>query len=192
MRLREERLAAGLETADAADAPATGAVSGRALGRRFVIQPNPPAGVRLQTLSFLLLAALSLGIAAFFYQRGLPLILPFSGLELAALAAILVFSTRRARFLEVVTVTPDFVRVERGRPGDRSGPAFCWQAERSWTRVVLRSSQHPWYPSRLLLLARGSEVEIGKCLCEPERRGLARAFAGRLASRPFSLRGAEA
>ncbi len=68
------------------------------------------------------LAAVSSGLAVCFWLQGLPLALPFSGLELPVLGAALCVAARRGA-REAVTVAAA-VRAAAGRnEGERRGPA---------------------------------------------------------------------
>ncbi len=144
-----------------------GSFTGQALC--FVIRPNPPMDGLGLAHCFLLIAACSLTVAVLCFLKGFVLVLPFSGLELAALGWALCFTFRRAHEQEVIMLSRDRVQVQTGR----ETPASRWSSPRHWTWVVLQSSRHRGHPHRLLLRSGGREVEIGSCLCEKERKALA-------------------
>ena len=102
-------------------------------------------------------------------MQGLTLILPFAGLELAALGAALYISAWRGGRREVIHITPEQVRVETGRDVPEQEVVF----DRSWVQVVIEKPWSHWYPSRLLLRSHGKQMEIGSFLNEEERQALA-------------------
>jgi uncharacterized membrane protein len=135
----------------------------------FVVQPNRSMSWRAQLLAFGLIAGMTMGVGTLCFVIGLPLVLPFSGIEVLALAAALYVTARRGGIKQVITITEDAVAVETGRAAPESRAEF----QRNWVRVVLQGSGDNWYPSRLLIRSHGREVEVGGFLNEQERRGLA-------------------
>ncbi len=113
---------------------------------------------------------LAMTIAIAFTLQGAWMVFPFTGLELAALAAALYVCARRGREYEIVTVTDDSVAVRKGARQPRT--VF----QRGWARIRLERCGSGWYPSRLKIGSHGREVEIGRCLNEEERDQLARAL----------------
>src|SRR5262245_44660681 len=74
---------------------------------RVVIGPNASLS-EAQAWAFMgWMCAVGFGIAAVFAARGYWPILPFAGLELAALGAALWVTQRRNRYREVISVTDD-------------------------------------------------------------------------------------
>ena len=142
--------------------------------RRFVIRPHRSMEMRELAVWFGSIAVCSLAVAVYFYVHGLTLILPFSGLELAALAWGLYLGFRSGETCEIVTVSATEVRVEELDRGRRRRPSLRWTSQRPWTWVILQRPTHDWYPSRLVLRSRGREVEIGRCLTETDRHELGR------------------
>lgn len=100
---------------------------------------------------------------------GLPLVLPFSGLEIMALGAAFYLNSWRGGVQQVITIDEDSVVVEAGRTAPETREEF----QRQWARVILQRSRNGWYPSRLLIRSHGRQVEIGEFLNEQERQGLA-------------------
>ncbi len=138
---------------------------------RIVIGPNASLSVR-QALWFMgLMASVSLGIAGFFAVQGLWPILPFAGLELAALGAALAVVLRRNRYREVLSFDDETIRVEIGMIGQ--GVAGCIELSRTRTRVLLEHGPHRNSPTRLLLTDAGRRVEIAGCLTDEERERIA-------------------
>ncbi|NIR60104.1 MAG: DUF2244 domain-containing protein [Gammaproteobacteria bacterium] len=123
--------------------------------------------------SFGVLAAVSLTVAAGMASVGAWPVLPFAGLELAALWAGLYAAHRQAERREVVWVDEDLVAVEKGR---RAPEQHC-EFPRGWAQVILEPPASPCRSSRLFVRSHGREVEIGAWLNEEERAGLAHDLA---------------
>ncbi|HEX4895968.1 MAG TPA: DUF2244 domain-containing protein [Solimonas sp.] len=137
---------------------------------RLVIGPNASLS-RRQAWGVMVLAAMSgLGIAIGFAVLGFWPILPFAGLELAALGAGLYVSVRGNAYREVLCFEQDRLRIEIGMLGQGIRSSICWS--RSWTRVALERGARRHDPLRLLLRSAGQEVEIGRCLTDEEKARL--------------------
>lgn len=137
--------------------------------RAIVIQPSRSMSWRGLLLVYTGIATVTLGVGLACWVIGLPLVLPFSGVELLVLGAAFYLTARSGGVREVVSISAEQVAVEAGRTGPERRAAF----QRHWTRVILEPSGHGWYPSRLLIRSHGREVELGKFLNEQERCGLA-------------------
>ncbi len=137
--------------------------------RRFVLQPNQAISWRATCYLFLSLLVVSGSIAIGLALMGFWLVLPFAGLELAAVAAGLYTVARRCQQREVILVDHESIRIERGR----TAPEQSWLLAKAWAKVVLERCPKRWYPSRLLIRSHGQSVEIGGFLNEDERCRLA-------------------
>jgi uncharacterized membrane protein len=135
----------------------------------FVIQPNRSMPWRHLLAAYLGISAVLVIVGLGFLAVGLPLVLPFSGLEMALLGAAFYLSAWRGGVQEVVTISRDAVIVESGRTQPDTREKF----QRQWVQVILDRSSGGWYPARLLIRSHGRQLEIGKFLNEQERRGLA-------------------
>lgn len=138
---------------------------------RLVIGPNASMSVRQAVWFMAWMCMVSLLIGGFFAWKGFWPILPFAGLELAALAAALVVSLRRNRYREVVDFDDAAVRVEVGEVGRGAGLQIRFT--RLSTRVLLESGPYRNSPTRLLLSSQGQQLELGRCLTDEERQRLA-------------------
>lgn len=147
---------------DSCKAPAGG-------GWRFVLRPNCSLSWRGNILFFLGLFVVSMTVAVALAFMGLWLVLPFAGLEMAALAWALYVVGRKCHWREVISVNAGNVVIERG--WDRPVEVEC--LPRSWARVELRTARSSWYPSRLMIRAMGRSEEVGRFLNEDERVELA-------------------
>lgn len=138
---------------------------------RLVIGPNASMSARQAAWFMAWMCTVSLAIGGFFAWRGLWPILPFAGLELAALGAALVVSLRRNRYREVVHFEEKFIHVEVGEIG--RGVGLDVRLTRSGTRVLLESGPYRTSPTRLVLSCQGQRLELGRCLTDEERLRLA-------------------
>jgi uncharacterized membrane protein len=145
--------------------------------QRVVIRPNRSLSWR-QSMVFLGLIAVPLVlISVVLAARGFWLILPFAGLELAALFACFYSVSHACRRCEVVSISESLVTIEKGRDrgrGDESGgPQHRVEFARGWVRVELSKEASHWYPRRLWIGASGQRVEIGEFLVDEEKAELA-------------------
>ena len=148
-------------------------------GRMFVIMPNRAMSWRSLLLVYGVICIFTLSIGLFFTLNGMPLVLPFSGLELLALGAALYVTAWRSGIREVITIKDDAIFVESGRNAPESHHRF----QRQWARIVLQRPWSVWHPSKLLIRSHGKQVEIGSFLNEEERKGLAEQLALAMHSR---------
>ncbi len=139
---------------------------------RIVIGPNASLSGRQAVWVMALMATVSLSIGTFFAVQGLWPILPFAGLELAALGAALAVVLKRNRYREVLSFTDETIRIEIGMIGQEIAANI--ELSRTRTRVLLESGPHRNSPNRLLLSDAGRRVEIARCLTDEEREQLAR------------------
>jgi len=96
-------------------------------------------------------------------------VLPFAGVEIAAVAVALYCSMRRQHDCEIIVITEDEITLEARRREIQVKTVFS----RHWTRVKLRSPLSSLHPSRLCLESRGRACELGRFLTETERHALA-------------------
>lgn len=137
---------------------------------RFVICPNQSLSWDGNRRFLLAMAAVSFGIAGALSAMGFWPILPFAGLEMAALAGALYCCSRRTARCEVVEVGDTHIRVESGR----RRPERSWDLQRMWAQVILDPATFRGHPTRLRLRSAGTQVEVGRDLTNEEREGLAR------------------
>lgn len=149
--------------------------------RIFVIQPNPPIPWRTLLRIFGAMAAFVMLVALVCALAGLPLVLPFAGLEVLVLGAGLYLSAVRGTTREVVSIGDGEISYQAGRHGPVCSDSF----RRPWVHVVLERSGDGWYPSRLLLRSHGRQVEVGRFLDEQERLDLAQRLRGALNGEVF-------
>jgi uncharacterized membrane protein len=103
-------------------------------------------------------------------------VLPFAGLELLALGWAVYQVAQHGRRRQVITITADRIRIEKGRLHGRrntgGGPESSREFPRAWARVELVKPRRGWYPSRLLIGASGKAVPVGEFLTDEEREEL--------------------
>jgi len=143
-----------------------------------VARHNASLDARQRWQVFLLLAFVSLTVALSFVVVGAWPVLPYSALELLALAAAFVVIERRARDWERLTVAGDRVIVERMHRGRREQREF----NRQWLQVDVREQGFAHEP-RLTLRFAGEAMEFGAALQPVRRVEVAKALRRLVASR---------
>jgi uncharacterized membrane protein len=133
---------------------------------------------RQRWTAFGLLAVTSLAVATAFAWTGAWLVLPYSVLELALVAAAFVVVERRARDWERLTVAGDRVIVEQALRGRRVRREF----NRWWLRVELQEVR-PGAAPLLRLRFAGEALEFGEALAPGRRRAVAMELRRLVASR---------
>jgi len=138
-------------------------------GWQFVLRPNRSLSWQGTIRFFLALFAISMTIAVGLALMGYWLVLPFSSLEMLALGAALYLVARRSHLAEVIKVTEEGIRIERGC----GQPTECCQMSRHWSHVRLEKLRPGGQPTRLLICSHGRAEEVGRFLNESERQALA-------------------
>ncbi len=142
----------------------------------FNIHPN--AGIPRPGWPWLMagLVVIGGGIALRLALMGFWLVLPFTLLELGLVYYLVRLVQRRGGYVERIRIDGEQLSIAHIEPGkDRD-----WSFPLHWVRVELRAPSHQWYPHRLLLGASGRWVEVGACLTDAERQGLADAVRGEI------------
>ena len=136
---------------------------------RIVIRPNRSMTSRQLQWTFVVIAAVCLGIASAFAAMGLWPVLPFAGLEVFVVGTGFYLSARAGQETEIVSVGGDTVAVEKGNRRLRER----LEMQRAWAQIRLLQPKIRWYPSRLVIRSHGRAVELGGFLNEQERLQLA-------------------
>ena len=134
-----------------------------------MIRPNRSLtrGTLAVVLGAYLLTEVGIGVA--FFLKGAWLVLPFAGLEILVIGVVLYLLSRHHRDYELVVIDDQYLKITR-----QMGPHQSYhQFQRYWAKVLLRSDQADWYPSRLLVGSHGRFVEIAASMDEDNRRALA-------------------
>lgn len=141
--------------------------------RRLVIQPNASLSWEWAGVFLASMCVVSFSIAGLFAWQGYWMILPFAGLEMAALAAGLCWSMRANHYREVVSVEESRVVIEAGY----GKPEQRWEFQRSWAKVQLLTGPYRNSPSRISISSHGQACVLGGCLNEDEREAVATRLA---------------
>lgn len=141
-------------------------------GAGFTYFKRHASSLDLRLLAFVFgsLAVFSVVIAAGFAMAGAWLIIPFAGVEIAALGAAVVMILRRAGDFERLAFSGDHILIEvRER-----GVARQFEFHRCWARLVTGKT------GSVALRSHGRTVEIGRYCCAEGRRALALELRSRL------------
>ena len=144
----------------------------------IVLTPNGSLNQRQAWALLVFCGLLMGGVGGFAAAMGAWLVLPFSGLEWLLLAYCLHLSLGQSQEREVVTITDDWVKVEKGR----GRPWQTYKFQRAWVKLCWMQSPLRGQPSRLTLRLHGKDVEIGCFLVESERQVLAKELKSLLKS----------
>jgi uncharacterized membrane protein len=121
-------------------------------------------------------ACVTLGIAMGFALAGAWPVLPFAGLEILALAGAFYLNGRHAADYERIALSREKLVVE----ASDAGCVACHEFDPRWLRLAERPLGRDF---RLLLCARGSELEIGRHLDTERRASLAQCLRRSLLNR---------
>lgn len=154
------------------------AAGARGSSTRLLLRPNPPMPRRGRMVFLGILAAVMGSHALLLASRGLWLVLPFAGLELAVLAMALHVTARRASCVETVEIDARDLRIRRDSPSSTVTADFA----SGWARVRLAPARGR--APRLEVGSHGRWIELGRFLTEAERRRAAGILARAL--RPYS------
>ena len=144
---------------------------GRAIGPSgegsvlWLLKRNCSIAPRQLLVFFATLSAVSLAIGVVFWWQGAPLVLPFAGLEIVAVALSLFIYARHAADREQLVLRPGVLQVECtvGRRVDRV------EFAPAWVRVEPTSGDR----SLIELSGEGKRVAIGRFVRPELRRALA-------------------
>ncbi|MFZ5962831.1 DUF2244 domain-containing protein [Thalassococcus sp. BH17M4-6] len=137
-------------------------------------QSLPPRG-----FAAFILATFTLATIPLYALLGTALLwglLPFVLLALSGVYYALRRNDRDRQILEVLTLTPEDVRLVRHNP---RGGNQEWQCNTYWTKLAMHEDGGP-VPHYVTLSGAGREVEIGAFLSEEERKALYSDLSDRL------------
>ena len=146
-----------------------------AVSQRIDLSPRCSLSPAQARLFFFSLCAVCLGIAAVLSLRGFWPILPFAGLEMAAVGFCLKLSVDRRHRLQTILITDNDVQVTTTKKGRLLTQVVF---PRHWARVKLRTAAIAHHPSRLFIESGGRACEIGSFLTDDERSEVARRLQG--------------
>lgn len=123
-----------------------------------------------------LITTISAFIAGAFASLGYWLVMPFSGLEVLAVAVAFYLVLRDGERREVVRIEGEQLVIEAGRREREQRYEFhCL-----WVRVQLSRSRYRYHPTRLLLGAHGKAIEVGRFLTDKERETFSQSLVNAL------------
>ncbi|MBW4934030.1 DUF2244 domain-containing protein [Marinobacter sp. F4206] len=129
-------------------------------GIQLLLTPNHSLSWRGNVRIWLGLLAISAVIAGAMAVAGAWVIIPFAGLELAALAAGIYVTSRACQRREVLTIDDTDIHLEKGRTRKLAE----WTLPRRYARLRLNAPRHPFTPPRLELIHRDTSVALGTFL----------------------------
>jgi len=129
-------------------------------GTRLLLTPNRSLSWRGNVRIWLALLLLSGVIATGMALAGAWVIVPFAGLELAALATGFYLTARACQRREVLTIGSEDLHLEKGRT--RKLAEWTWP--KPYVRVQLNAPSHPFAPPKLILSHRDTQVSLGSFL----------------------------
>ncbi len=144
------------------------------LGSEFKVITKPNCSLRVdeQKKVFAVIAGFALLVAFGFTVAGAWLVMPFAGLELAALAVAFYYVNGNAEDYESLQITGDRLVIETRKRKRIERVEF----NRYWVRVVLQVL--PGGIQQLLFCSTGKEVRFGSYLNDEQRQELARELKG--------------
>ena len=126
----------------------------------IVARPNLSASWQHNKQILFLLSIPSLGAALFFTSLGAWPILPFAGLELAALGSALYYVHWKLHFRHVITFDSDIVRIDKGV----YAPKFTYKLVRREAGLAITPERHPWDGPELYIQDRTHSIRVGEFL----------------------------
>lgn len=136
-------------------------------GEHVWVWPNRSLSARGMLLVFVVVTAVAMIIGIGFFLAGAWLILPFAGLEIAVVGAMLYWLFRHADDHELIVIHGERVMLIRHRGGREKRYEF----QRYWVKIILER-RHGWYPSQLKMGSHGRLVVIGDELRDEARQAL--------------------
>jgi uncharacterized membrane protein len=149
-----------------------------AASARWLIKRNCSASPGQLAWVFCSLVGLSFVVGVAFASRGLWMILPFVGLEVAAMALAYFMTARHAADLERIEIGDGALRVER-REAQRCS---AWSFPLAWVRIeVEETGRELGARVRVHAACGANRLELGRLLVTERRRVLARELKTALA-----------
>lgn len=141
--------------------------SGQASDYLLIAKRNNSLSLPGRRLFFASMVIVSFAIAIVWAMQGAWYVLPFAGVEMAALFLALMIIGRHAEDYETIVVSGDRIRVERREGGRISRDEF----NRYWAQLVTREG--PGDRCELALRSHGREVPLGRYLTDEQKRTVA-------------------
>ena len=132
----------------------------------WTLKRNCSLAPRQLLMFYLLLCAMSLSVASFWWWFGAPLVMPFAWLELLAVGIALLVYARHATDLEHIALRHGVLTVEHASGNRRERVEF----QPAWVRIEPETSDG----SLVELSGQGRKIAIGRFVRPEMRRQLAR------------------
>jgi len=137
-------------------------------GIGLVLTPNRslswPGNLVIWGAFSLLVLTIAIGMAL----AGAWVVLPFAGLEILALLAALYYTSRQCHRQEVLLLTAETLRLEKGIRYKQAE----WELPRRWVRLSITMPRRPWRTPELELVHRDTEVSLASFLNREDTRAL--------------------
>ncbi|HKK56012.1 DUF2244 domain-containing protein [Marinobacter sp.] len=129
-------------------------------GRRYLLTPNRSMSWGGNVRVWLALLALTAFVATGMSLMGAWVVLPFAGIELAALAGAFYYTSRKCQRKEVLVLTPSIIRLEKGA----TQKEVEWDLPKQFVRVYQNLAPHPFTPPKLYFKFRDDEIPLAHFL----------------------------
>jgi len=134
----------------------------------IILQPNHSWSWRANVVFLSILMAVSMSIAFGFLIAGAWVILPFSILEMTALAFCIHYCVKQCSRQEVITISDNEVVIQRGINSPSEQQSFT----RMWAKFFVQPPRRRWDPVLLFIRSHGKELEIGSFLNSSDKNHL--------------------
>ncbi len=134
----------------------------------LIAQPNRSASWRLNKIVIAAFAVWIGIIATAFAAIGLWPIIPFAGLEVAALAGALYYVCWKLQQRHVLRVRNDRLTLEKGA----YYPRFTWRFGLDTVSLSVEVQRHPWDPLKIFLCSRDEQIPLGNFLNKDDSKKL--------------------
>lgn len=136
------------------------------------IRPNRSLSERGFVILITVITAVNVACAAVFVKMGAPYVLPFLGLDLAAIVVAFLASFRACRIVERVQVSAAAIKITYETP---KSARLVWESPTAFTRVISESDAEDRMLALRLALS-GRERAVAVALSPGERRQFAQAL----------------
>ena len=137
-------------------------------GLVIIARPNHSSSWRNNKLFLMLISIPSIGAAIGFTALGAWPILPFAGLEMAALGAALYYVNWKLEYRHVITVSDKQILIDKGY----YAPRRQWQFERTQAALAVTPEKHPWEGPGLTVHGQQDSVSVGDFLSRDDSLSL--------------------
>lgn len=142
----------------------------------IVAEPNRSASWQTNKIVLILMCSLSGAIAMGFAAIGAWPILPFAGLEMAALGGALYYVCWKLRYRHVITLSGSTVRIQKGH----YFPKREWEIAADEAALSVIPEKHPWDGPTISLFSKGEEISLGEFLNRDDSLKLLKMLRGRV------------